>query len=140
MWLILYVAAAPPVIWIAATAESYDELIVTRPGVFMLLAFFGILLLVNILWGKKDWPLQRFLNSKTVRTAGLLTYGTYLWHSVVLLLLNKHWPDAGMFMYQAITLVASVVLATITYQVIERPLAMLRVEMRAPKPTSPARR
>ena len=139
VWLLLYVTASPPVIWIATHAKSYDELIVTRPGVHMLLALFGILLLVTILWGPKDWPIQRFLNSKMVRTAGLLTYGTYLWHPVVLFLLNKHWPDAGMLIYQVVTLVASVVLATITYRLIERPLARLRVDMRAPEPTAPAR-
>ena len=135
VWIVLYFVGAPPVIWIAANAKSYDELIVTRPGVHMLLAFFGLLLLVNILWGKKNWPLQRFLNSKTVRTAGLLTYGTYLWHSVVLLLLDNHWPDAGMAVYQAVTLVGSVVLATITYLLLERPLARFRLDLRAPEPT-----
>lgn len=139
VWLLLYFTAGPPVIWIATHAKSYDELIVTRPGVFMLLALAGILLLVVILWGKKDWPIQRFLNSKAVRTAGLLTYGTYLWHSVVLLLLNRYWSDAGMAIYQTVTLVGSVALATITYQLIERPLVRLRLEMRAPEPTSPAR-
>ncbi len=139
VWLLLYVTAAPPVIWFAATATSYDELLITRPVIPMLLAFFGILLLIVILWGKKDWPLQRFLNSKIVRTAGLLTYGTYLWHPVVLTLLNKHWPDAGMAIYQAVTLVGSVTLATITYQLIERPLARIRVDMRSAEPTAPVR-
>ena len=139
VWVLLYVTVAPPVIWFAATATSYDDLLTTRPAIPMLLAFFGILLLIVILWGKKDWPLQRFLNSKIVRTAGLLTYGTYLWHPVVLMLLNKHWPDAGMTIYQAVTLVGSVTLATITYQLIERPLARIRVDMRTAKPAAPVR-
>lgn len=140
IWLVLYFTLGPILIWYASSAKSYDELIMTRPGLFMLLALAGIGLLIIILWGKKDWPIQRFLNSKAVRTAGLLTYGTYLWHSVVLLLLNEHRPDAGMFTYQVVTLIGSVLLAAVTYQLIERPLARLRGEMRAPEPTSPARR
>ena len=87
-------------------------------------------LLINVLWGPKHWPFARFLASPFMRKAGLLTYGTYLWHPVILSLINQHLPDAGMLGYLLITVLGSIALASITYVLVERPLGRVRGDMR----------
>ena len=132
LWLGAFVVIAPLIDLIAVQASDYGEFLSSMAGIHMLLVLAGILLFINVLWGPRHWPLQRFLESPFMRTAGLLTYGTYLWHPVVLIVLHQRAPDGGMLLYQVVTVVGSIALASITYVLVERPLSSVRLQMRRP--------
>ncbi|MEO6989021.1 MAG: acyltransferase [Aquihabitans sp.] len=134
VWIVMYMIVSPTTIRIATQSENYGALLETKPGIHMLLVFGGFLLLINVVFGPRHWPFQRFLVSPFMRTAGLLTFGTYLWHPVVLIVLRQQGID-DMFLAGVVTIVASVTLASITYFLLEKPLADLRLKMR--KPDSP---
>lgn len=130
VWVVLYLVLAPLVDLIAIEAESYGEFLSAKPGIHMLLVLAGILLLVHVLWAPPEWPVPRFFRSPLMRTAGLLTYGTYLWHPVILILLDQNLPDGSLPVYLVITVVGSIALAAITYVLVERPLGRIRGDMR----------
>lgn len=139
LWIFLYVTLAPIMDMIAiSAAEDYGSFLSSMPGIHMLLVLVGFLLLINVLWGPKHWPLPRLLSSRFMRQAGLLTYGTYLWHPVILIVLGQRFPDGSMLLYQSVTIVGSIALAFVTYTLVERPLARVRVGMRAPEPATKA--
>jgi peptidoglycan/LPS O-acetylase OafA/YrhL len=144
MWLFLYVFVGPLIIRIAIRASTYGELLSASPGIQVLLVLAGLLLFIIVLWGPSRWPFRRWLTSPLMRQAGLITYGMYLWHPVLLILLDRRYEvgDKNMAVYQAVTILGSIALAIVTYTLVERPLARVRGEMRetdAPAP-APARR
>jgi peptidoglycan/LPS O-acetylase OafA/YrhL len=130
VWVILYLVLAPLVDLIAIEAENYGEFLSAKPGIHMLLVLAGILLLTHVLWAPPSMPIPRFFRSPFMRTAGLLTYGTYLWHPVILILLDQNLPDAGLGVYLVITVFGSIALASVTYVLVERPLGRIRGDMR----------
>jgi peptidoglycan/LPS O-acetylase OafA/YrhL len=138
IWIGMYVVLAPLVDMIAIQTETYGEFLSTKPGIHMLLVLVGFWLLVHVLWAPQDWPVPRFLRSEGMRKAGLLTYGTYLWHPVILMVLRQSYPDLGIGAYLVITVSGSITLAAITYVLVERPLSRIRVGMRQPEPVPAA--
>lgn len=136
--LALFVVLAPIVNLVAIQASSYGEFLSSKPLIHMALVLFGCLLLIHVLWAPKSYPFPRFLASRFMRTAGVLTYGTYLWHPVILIVLQEQWPDGGMTRYQVVTIFGSIGLAAITFALVERPLARVRVGMRTPEPVTPS--
>ncbi|MCU1372122.1 MAG: putative integral rane acyltransferase [Ilumatobacteraceae bacterium] len=130
VWIIMFVVLAPLVDLIAIEAENYGEFLSAKPGIHMLLVLVGSWLLIHVLWAPPQWPVPRFFRSPFMRTAGLLTYGTYLWHPVILILLDQNLPDGSLPVYLVITVFGSVALASITYVLVERPLGRIRGDMR----------
>ncbi len=134
---VLYLTVGPVVVESAAKAADYGELLSTQPLIHFLLVLLSLWVLIVILWAPRSWAINRWLTSRPMRAAGLLTYGTYLWHPVVLLLLEEHLPDAGLGTNLVITVVGSTCLAAITYAIVERPLANVRLDLRGDRRRRP---
>ena len=132
----LYLVLGPIIVEQAAKAADYGELLSEMPGVQFLLVALSLWVLIAILWGPSSWPTHRWLVSRPMRAAGLLTYGTYLWHPVVLMLLAQNQPDATLAFNLAVTIVGSVALATVTYWLVERPIGRYRLDLRRRPPSS----
>jgi peptidoglycan/LPS O-acetylase OafA/YrhL len=69
-----------------------------------------------------------FLNTRVLVSAGLISYGIYLWHWSVIAWVPLHFPDVGInfnIVRAVVTLVFTVVLATLSYLLIERPGMLL---------------
>ncbi|HEY4376971.1 MAG TPA: acyltransferase family protein, partial [Acidimicrobiales bacterium] len=128
-------------------AKDYSSLLVNYLWIQLILVAFGLVFLALIIWGPQQWGLNRWLSSKAMVTAGTLTYGTYLWHPVVIALLHQHADSWGLWPALLVTLLGSVALASVTYRLIEYPLAQTRTRLReedatpptsaTPPPTSP---
>lgn len=137
-WLIpiCYAILGPSLAYLLRDTKTHGEFLTNMFGVQLILTGAANWMMVVILFGNPNWPLQRFLTSKAIRVASLLTYGTYLWHPVVLMLLAQNLPDAKLVTNLAITVFGSVLLASITYVLVEKPLANMRIKMRQPEPVS----
>ena len=119
-------------------AKDYGDLLVNYLWIQLILLAYGLWFLACIIWGPRRWGVNRVLASRTMVRAGNLTYGTYLWHPVVLALLAQHAHSLSILPALLITVVGSVVLSTITYQVVERPLARKRKGLRSDVASTPA--
>ncbi|HWJ64994.1 MAG TPA: acyltransferase [Acidimicrobiales bacterium] len=125
---------------IAYKPDEYGDLLVNYLWIQIVLLGFGMFLLACIIWGPKHWGLNRFLASKEMVAAGLLTYGIYLWHPVVLSLLHQHADDLSFYAAVTVTLLGSAVLALITYRLVELPLSRQRKRLRDDGAPAPATR
>jgi peptidoglycan/LPS O-acetylase OafA/YrhL len=112
-------------------AKDYGDFLVNYLWIQVLLLVYGLFFLATIIWGPRRWPANRLLASQSMVKAGNLTYGTYLWHPVVLALLAKHAEGLSVLPALAITLFGSIALSTVTYQLVEKPLAGKRKELRS---------
>jgi peptidoglycan/LPS O-acetylase OafA/YrhL len=75
-------------------------------------------------------PLGRILDAKPVRWVGVRSYGIYLWHWPVLILLTAAEPDwqdsAGtLWLLRIVTVAITVGAATLSYRFVERPIRRL---------------
>jgi peptidoglycan/LPS O-acetylase OafA/YrhL len=141
-----WVAAALYVpIFIAATnvvvgyrLTEYSDFLVNYLWIQLVLLAFGLVFLGCIIWGPKQWAANRLLASQFMVRAGTLTYGTYLWHPVVLALLEQHAKHLTFWPVVLITLAVSTVLSVITYRLIELPMARQRTRLRGDASTPPS--
>ena len=68
--------------------------------------------------------IDKFLNTKALVSAGLISYGIYLWHWGVVSWLQQHFPDVSFnhyFIWATVPLAITLVLATLSYVLVERP-------------------
>lgn len=139
VWLTIAVILGPVVVWdIIDRSETYDELIADTWAVVLLLVLASGAILGSVLWGKRTWPLNRLLASRGLQKFGLLTYGLYLWHPVVLKLLDKHLPNGNVITYEILTVSGSLAIAFVTYSLVEKPLSGVRTRLRSSTETETA--
>jgi peptidoglycan/LPS O-acetylase OafA/YrhL len=77
-------------------------------------------LLLSLEVSATGWT-HRLLSRPTLVYLGKISYGTYLWHWLVILVL-KHYTDAGPFVLAGITAVLATAIASLSYQLIELPI------------------
>ena len=103
---------------------------VARSGLLLnaLLLLFGtIALFVTLCFGRPSL-LSAILGSMPLRMVASLTYGTYLWHPVVLHQLDERYGE-GLWVLMGGTLVISFALSLITSLLVEAPVAVLRYKL-----------
>ena len=90
------------------------------PGWWGLLPTLGSTALVAA--GPDAWLNRTLLSSRWLVAVGLISYPLYLWHWPLLAFANVLQPDGVALLPRAALVVASILLATLTYQYIERPI------------------
>jgi peptidoglycan/LPS O-acetylase OafA/YrhL len=73
-----------------------------------------------------SWPPFRVLNFRPVAFIGVLSYSLYLLHYVLLRAVLQLWPRWPSVLRALISLAASIILAWVIYQLVEKPCARLR--------------
>jgi len=107
-----------------------------RHLVYGLVAF---LLLAPLVFGNQDRTrYRRLLRSPPVRWTGEVSYGIYLWHVLVMHLLLERWTDLSFWPLLATTLAVSMVIASASYVLVERPVLRLRLTSLVPASRRPA--
>ena len=144
----------PAISWaLAAGSFVAISLLMGRPGRidtlgqdmgvhYFYLAVSLFFLLPGIFGPQEAGVIRRALENRAVRLLGLVSYGLYLWNET---LLEKYveWTDSTPFNTSfpkmlAVVFVATVLVATVSYVVVEKPALSLkgRVSFRRPAPTS----
>lgn len=136
--LILYVLATPVLAEHLVAVPDALSAFIHSLGLNLLIATSSAWLLAVILWGPRRSALRRILEAPGVRAAAVLTYGTYLWHPVILRLLAHREPRPGTALTLATTLAGAVALAMATHLTVERPLARWRTRLGGAAPTTGA--
>ncbi len=91
----------------------------------------ALMLLIPATLGRRDQPVQRVLRRPVMASLGLVSYGIYLWHTVILRAIKGDpiggvgggvwWMLVNLLVVVAITLV----IATLSYRLVERPALRL---------------
>lgn len=99
--------------WGASMADIY-------PGWWALLPTLAAAFVISS--GPNAYFNQKFLSHKILIRIGLISYPLYLWHWPLLAVARVHYGHTPSSLIRAICVVASFVLAWLTYRLIERPL------------------
>lgn len=132
VWAVLFALLTPPLVAAAVHTVSRGGQMSSEPGFHVLLSIAGLALLANLLGGPEHGPLARAFRSRALRRLGSLSYGIYLWHPVVLVLLARQLPRGAFILRLVVAVACSTVLAAATHAVVERPLARRRRRVRVP--------
>lgn len=128
-----FVCAAACFAGVVLTMNGAPSLTVqeTAPGYFtrfLLQGLGAMCVLLPAVLGREDLPAQRLLRGAVPAAIGTVSYGIYLWHKVVLDLIDEHLPT-GSVLAVGVGVVAvavpTIVIATISHRVIERPALRL---------------
>jgi peptidoglycan/LPS O-acetylase OafA/YrhL len=132
--------------WVAMQLNAPASVFIgrqTRVQAFMIPAVFGLValfLLLPAVFGPQDeGVVRRFLRSRVMVKLGLISYGIYLWH-LIWLRQVKEWTNEGsigasIWTWFAVTLALTLVSATVSWLVLERPLLSLAQRWtRRPRP------
>jgi peptidoglycan/LPS O-acetylase OafA/YrhL len=112
----------------AAGEDRSDTVVFTTVWAHTLI---GLLLVVPAVFGAQDHGLvRRFLRSRPWAYLGLVSYGIYLWHPTIGALIRDRWWDvagASLDVWQLLlpVLIGTVIAATLSYYVVERPFIRL---------------
>lgn len=103
---------------------------------YLLFGVIALLVLLPAVFGADGggW-LRAALASRVLSWLGLVSYGIYLWHFPVLILLRDN-GVSGFWLVTALTLGISIACAAASYYLLERPL--MRLVRRRPSPRRPA--
>ena len=102
-----------------AIAVSFHHRDTSYPGWAALLPTFGALLLIS---ADGAWFNRRILSARWAVFIGLISYPLYLWHWPVLAFVRVVGEDQPSKVVQSVLIVISIVLAWLTYALIERPI------------------
>ena len=95
-------------------------------GVMSLVALLSALLIASVIWCPLT-PLKYVLELKPLRWIGRISYGLYLWHfPVVLMISRSHNITTNVLFRNVITVGTIFAIATISYYVIERPFLRIK--------------
>jgi peptidoglycan/LPS O-acetylase OafA/YrhL len=132
--------------WVALQLNAPASVFIgrqTRVQALMIPAVFGLValfLLLPAVFGPQDeGVIRRFLRSRVMVKLGLVSYGIYLWH-LVWLRQVKEWTNEGsigasIWTWFAVTIALTLVSATVSWLVLERPLLSLAQRWtRRPRP------
>jgi peptidoglycan/LPS O-acetylase OafA/YrhL len=67
-------------------------------------------------------PIQRVLSFRPLRALGVISYGVYLWHWPIYLVLSAPRVDIGGWSLLAVRVAASLAVAVLSYRLVERPV------------------
>lgn len=93
---------------------------VAFPGWYAVAPVLGACLMIAA--GPQAWINRRVLSNRAVVWVGLISYPLYLWHWPILSFARILWPEGLTSSVTACAVALSVVLAWLTYQLVERPL------------------
>lgn len=136
LWLILTFTIGPYYVWSIRDLDDYMAPLTEIWPIPALLVLASVMLLSSVLWGPRRWPLNRMFNSEAMRKMSRYTYGLYLWHPVIHIVLREHLPDANLWENLLITTIGSLALAFTTYHLLEEPLGRVRARLRDPAAVS----
>ncbi|MEI8239090.1 MAG: acyltransferase [Actinomycetota bacterium] len=110
-----------------------------RNGVHGIVA---LLVLLPATLGDREQSSQRWLRRPTLAALGTVSYGVYLWHTVIIRYLRVHGPSGSGFWWLMenllITVAVTLVIATLSYRLVERPLLNLVPSPSGRDPSPPA--
>jgi peptidoglycan/LPS O-acetylase OafA/YrhL len=89
------------------------------PGTFTLVP---ILAAAVLILASGSWINRVFLSSRPMVFIGLISYPLYLWHYPLMAYARILWADAVPRLVMVATVIASVILAWLTYRYVERPI------------------
>jgi peptidoglycan/LPS O-acetylase OafA/YrhL len=95
-------------------------------GGYTLLALASVPIICHLSVGATSSPLVAVLSSRIPVAIGKLSYSLYLWHFPIFFVVEKELPGQRFAVLVTVKLVATVVLATASYFVIERPALRLK--------------
>ena len=110
--------ALPALLMLIVLATSIMSMSVITRG--LAVAFFTSVLIVA-LEHSPGGTANRWLSTRPMTDLGKVSYGTYLWHWPVIVLLTYRWSISPAPLF-AITVVAATGLATISYHMLEHPI------------------
>lgn len=129
--LVLICALCALYFWAHHVAESH-ETYWTGGNILIYSNFIIATIMAAIVYAcLESYPAISFLSSKLFVWLGHISYGIYLWHFPILLLMKHVWPSewAGSQLYGSLALlvclISSCILASISYYYIERPAMRL---------------
>jgi peptidoglycan/LPS O-acetylase OafA/YrhL len=105
--------------WVWATASG-DSVFLYRGGFLLLAAAVAVVIAASV--QPKAGPIGRLLSLPPLRGLGLISYGVYLWHWPVYLVLTPDrtgWDGYGLF---AARVLVTLAIAVVSYRVIEMPV------------------
>jgi len=105
--------------WVWATASG-DSVFLYRGGFLLLAAAVAVVIAASV--QPKAGPIGRLLSLPPLRGLGLISYGVYLWHWPVYLVLTPDrtgWDGYGLF---AVRVLVTLAIAVVSYRVIEMPV------------------
>jgi peptidoglycan/LPS O-acetylase OafA/YrhL len=105
--------------WVWATASG-DSVFLYRGGFLLLAAAVAVVITASV--QPKVGPIGRLLSLPPLRGLGLISYGVYLWHWPVYLVLTPDrtgWDGYGLF---AVRVLVTLAIAVASYRVIEMPV------------------
>jgi peptidoglycan/LPS O-acetylase OafA/YrhL/lysophospholipase L1-like esterase len=105
--------------WVWATASD-DSVFLYRGGFLFLAASVAVVIAASV--QPRAGPIGRLLSLPPLRGLGLISYGVYLWHWPVYLVLTPDrtgWDGYGLF---AVRVLATLAIAVASYRVIEMPI------------------
>lgn len=129
-------AAAAALYWLTCTDLAGPRSLVSEPDLWsvvarqLLYAACAAVLLLPVVLGRTDSGYARLLGTSPLRYLGRISYGVFLWHVPVLTVtarLSDHTIFSGGFWALLLpTLAVSVVLADVSYRLVEAPAMRLR--------------
>lgn len=146
-------AAAPAACWAAAagllaiaTTPTAGPLDLTEPTAaefavkLTLYLAVGILIMIPVAFGERRTRVHKAFGSASVRWLGLVSYGLFLWHPLVIetiyLVADRPLFTGGFLETFSLTMAGGLVLAAASYYGVERPAQTLG-DRRRPRPTTP---
>lgn len=100
----------------------------------------GFLLLAPLVFGNQDRTLyRRALRSRPVRWTGEVSYGIYLWHVLVMRLIVERQPEPSFWPLFLATFAITLVIASASWLLVERPVQRLHVSRLLPASRPSAR-
>jgi peptidoglycan/LPS O-acetylase OafA/YrhL len=105
--------------WVWARASG-DSVFLYRGGFLLLAAAVAVVIAASV--QPKAGPIGRLLSLPPLRGLGLISYGVYLWHWPVYLILTPDrtgWDGYGLF---AVRVLVTLAIAVVSYRVIEMPI------------------
>lgn len=85
-----------------------------------------VLLIANLLFDPRWRRVVAALEWRPIRYVGRISYGLYLYHMLVNQWIERAWPDINRPQLLAVSLVLSLLVATLSYRLLETPLKALR--------------
>lgn len=130
LWLGIALVIGPYYVWTIRDLDDFVELLTDVWPIPGLLVVGSAFLLCTVLWGPRRWPFNRLLSSEQMQIAARYTYGLYLWHPVIHIVLREQFPNTSLGENLLITIIGSSALAFVTYHLLEEPLTRVRSRLR----------
>ncbi len=131
---IAWPAAAMVVWWVARVAATDHWVFYWGFPVFATAVAIVLCALVTT-----EWPVKRLLSIRPLCVIGIVSYGIYLWHYLMLTIVEQAWPRWGEWPQTVVGLGLTAVAVTASWFLVERPFLRLkdRITRRGVAPEGP---